>query len=175
MAADLGATVRLGGGKREAADDWLHAVKRRRLAFVPAVQQDDDQAAAGSAKHAERSVSPPTEVAAPSSNDLTAAPVSVDGAAVCVLTTVPDGVVDSESSAQADELVLLSWLTSTRPWSTSGHAVPQAVTASPRRILQVSGDGIAAIGTAAILGNGVQAVVLSAPHLAGLRESQQPL
>ena len=150
-------------------------MKRRRLAFVPAVQLQEDDEAAGSVEHAGRSVSPATEVAAPSRSDLSAAPVSVDGAASCVLTTIPDGAVDSESSAQADEIVLLSWLTSTRPWSTSGHAVPQAVTASPRRILQVGGDGIAAIGTAAILGGGVQAVVLSAPHLAGLRESQQPL
>ena len=41
-------------------------------------------------------------------SDLAAVPVSVDGAANCVLTTVPDGAVDSESSAHADELVLLS-------------------------------------------------------------------
>jgi|EP01043_Picozoa_sp_COSAG02_P006825 hypothetical protein len=181
MAADLGATARLGGGKREpAADDWLHAVKRRRLAFVSAVQQDDE--AGGSAEDARLSNTSQAQeaevtdgTALPCRSDLAAVPVSVDGAANCVLTTVPDGAVDSESSAHADELVLLSWLASTRPWSTSNHAVPPAAAVSPRRILQVSGDGIAAIGTAALLGDSVQAVVLSAPHLAGRRESQQPL
>ena len=162
--ADLGAAGILDGRQRDRAapDDWLHAMKRRRLAFVSATQQDDEaqrtvqvaEIPAGTGGHP-----PPNPVAAP---------VSVGGpSGRCVMMTVPDGAVDSESSVQADELVLLSWLASTRPWSTASGP--------PRRVLQVGGDGLAGIGTAALLGGGVQAVVLSAPHLAGLRESQQPL
>jgi len=171
--ADLGAAGILDGRQRDRAapDDWLHAMKRRRLAFVSATQQDDEaqrtvqvaEIPAGTGRHP-----PPIPVAAT---------VSVGGPSDrCVMMTVPDGAVDSESSVQADELVLLSWLASTRPWSSNAadHS-SAAASGPPRRVLQVGGDGLAGIGTAALLGGGVQAVVLSAPHLAGLRESQQPL
>lgn len=149
--------------EEQVATDWLRALKRRRVAFVPAGQQDDQTREAAS----ERQPPLPCPVAAS---------VSVAGCSGCVLSTVPDGVVDNESSAQGDELVLLSWLSSTCPWSRpasdpSGTLPP---TASPRRILQISGDGIAAIGIAAQLGRCVQTVVLTSPHLAGRRASQQP-
>jgi hypothetical protein len=149
--------------------DWLRALKRRRFDFVPATGDGPEDEAQ------EVRLPPEPEPA------IDSAPVSVAGSTTRVLTTVPDGAVDSESSAQGDELVLLSWLASERPWSSSFADSAPAAHAAPAparriRILQVKGDGLAAIGIASLLGGShVETVVLAAAHVTGIRASQQPL
>ena len=167
------------GNDNDDQPDWLRALKRRRVEFVAAgssAQPDAPAPAAGPDADGDCSAAG-TAAAQPAPSP---AGVSVAGVRAGVLSTVPDGAVDTESSIQGDELVLLSWCAAERPWlSTVANITPAAgstaaaQTAGPSRILQLQGDGLAAIGLAVLFD--ADAVSLAATHAYGVRASQQPL